>query len=182
MSIKKVNMKFVLAHPDLEDVLIPISSLAARIREGSPSYLQVIIPNYVTYADTILARLQHCRNSELVIYKVLDGVTELEVLTVDLETLRFDRGSLSQSIFLTGHRTFYNQAPKTVTITDAEYIRTGTDTADDETHRIRCSAYNNVSAGDTAIYTYGGETFEFVVELLTLTANSYGFEMEISSG
>lgn len=182
MSIKKVNAKFVLAHSDLGNVVIPINSLTARIREGSPSYLQVIIPDYITYADIILARLQHCRNSELVIYKIIDGTTEIELLTVDLETVRFDRGSLSQSIFLTGHRTFYNQSPQTVTLVDAEYIRTGTDTADDETHRIRCSAYNNVSAGDTVLYSYGGDNFEFVVDLLTLTATNYGFEMEVSSG
>lgn len=182
MSISRVNAKFILSNPDLGSIEIPISSLTARIREGTPSYLQVIIPNYNLYGDTVLSYIEHCRTSELTVYKVLDGTTEIELLTVDLETVRFDRGSIAQSIFLTGHRTFYNQNPQTVTLVDGDYIRTGTDIAIETTHRIRCSAYNNVSAGDTVIYTLGTDTFTFEVVLMTFTATNYGAEMEVSSG
>ena len=174
-------MRFVLSHVTLGNTIIPISSMTARIREGTPSYLQVVVPNFTQYSDTVQTYIEHCRESEMKVYKVIGGTTVYDLVTVDLETIRYDQGSISQSIFLTGHRTFYNQAPKSVTIVDGDYMRSGTDIALETTRRVRCSAYNNVTAGDTVTYVYGADTFTFDVALLTFNSSSYGTEMEVSS-
>jgi len=183
MSVRRINFSFVISHPDLGDVTIPISSFTARIREGSPSYLQVVVPDYNTYANAILSRTTHCRNCELTIYRTLDGdsSTITEVLTVDFENLRADIGSRSQSIFLVGHRTSYNASPRTVTLTDIDYVRYGIDVEEDPTNRVRFSAYLDVTAGDTVEYTLGADAYSFTVGLLTLNATQYDFEQEASS-
>lgn len=163
---------------------IPISSFTARIREGSPSYLQVVVPDYPTYADDILERTTHCRNCELIIHKIKDGDTSnpVEVVTVDFENLRADIGSRTSSVFLVGHRTFYNANPETIVIQDADYLRYGIDVEEDPTNRIRFSAYFDVTAGDAVTYSIGSDIYSYTVELLTLTATQYDFEQEASSG
>lgn len=183
MSIREINFTAQIEHPDLSTLTLPISSFTARIREGDPSYLQIVVPNYQAYADDILDRTTHCRNCQLVVHKILDRDTAnpLEVIRVDFENLRTDQGSKSQSVFLTGHRTFYNASPQTVTLTDVDYVRTGIDVSTGTTHRLRFSAYLNVTAGDTVTYTYGSQAFSFTVQLLTLTATEYDFEQEASS-
>lgn len=184
MSIRKVNFTFVISHPDLGDVTIPVSSLTARIREGSPSYLQVVVPNYTAYSDDILSRTDHCRNCELVINRIQDRDFDnpTEVLRVDFENYRIDYGSRSQSMFIVGHRTFYNPNRQTVALTDTDYVRSGLDRETGETDRIRFTAYLNVTAGDTVTYTLGSESYSFEVSLLTLNASQYDFEQEASSG
>jgi hypothetical protein len=184
MSVREINFKFVLSHPDLGDVTIPISSLTARIREGSPSYLQVVVPNYTEYADDILSRVNHCRDCELIIYKIQDRDTSnpIEILTVDFENVRIDYGSRSQSAFFVGHRTLYNASPQTITLQGVDYLRSGIDIETGTTTRLRFTAYQNVTAGDTVSYTLNGEAYSFEVALLTLNATQYDFEQEASSG
>lgn len=181
MTIRRVNYKFTLEHDDLGDVVIPMSSFTARIREGDPSYLQVVVPNYDLYADDILDRAQHCHDCSLLITKIRDGSEEYDVLRVTFENLRLDIGSTSQTVFLTGHRTFYNPDPQTVTLTDVDYVRTGYDEEQGTDHRIRFSAYLNVSAGDTVNYTVNGDSYSFQVQLLTMNASQWDFEQEASS-
>jgi hypothetical protein len=184
MSVRRTNFTFIISHPDLGDVTVPISSLTARIREGTPSYLQVVVPGYTDYSDDILSRTNHCRNCELVINRIQDGDFDnpTEILRVDFENYRLDRGGRSQSMFIIGHRTFYNPSRQTVTLLDGDYIRSGLDRETGETTRIRFTAYQNVSAGDTVTYTLDSEVYSFEVELLTLNASQYDFEQEASSG
>ena len=183
MSIREINFTAQIEHPDLSTLVIPISSFTARIREGDPSYLQLVVPNYQLYADDILDRTTHCRNCQLVVNKILDRDTDnpYEVIRVDFENLRTDQGARSESVFLVGHRTFYNPSPQTIALTDVDYVRTGIDINTGSDHRLRFSAYLNVTAGDTVTYTYGSQQFEFQVQLLTLTATEYDFEQEVSS-
>lgn len=184
MSVRVINFTFTISHPDLGDVTIPMSSFTARIREGSPSYLQVVVPNYTVYADDILDRATHCRSCELIINKIQDGNTDspIEILRVDFENLRMDYGGRSQSMFLVGHRTFYNASPKTTSLLDVDYIRTGIDIETGTSNRIRFTAYQNITAGDTVNYTLGDDSYSFEVALLTLNATQYDFEQEASSG
>lgn len=182
MSVRQINFTFTISHPDLGDVVIPISSCTCRVREGSPSYLQVVVPNYFIYIDDILDRATHCRSCELVINKIKDRDTDtpIEVLRVEFENLRLDRGSKSQSIFLVGHRMFYNPTPKTVVLTDVDYLRTGIDIETGSTHRLRCSAYLNITAGDIVTYTIDGYDYTLLIDLLTFNATQYDFEQEAS--
>lgn len=183
MSVREINFIAHIEHDNFDDLVIPISSFTARIREGSPSYLQIVVPDYQTYADDILDRTTHCRNCQLVVSKILDRDTDSpsEVLRVDFENLRLDRGSKSQSIFLVGHRTFYNPAAKTVTLLDVDYIRTGIDVETGTDNRLRFTTYVNVTAGDTINYAIGDDSYSFEVQLLTLNASQYDFEQEVSS-
>lgn len=183
MSVREINFTARIEHPDYDDLVLPTSSFTARVREGSPSYLQIIVPDYPTYADDILDRTTHCRGCELVVDKIRDrdATNPTEVIRVDFENLRFDRGSRSQSIFLVGHRTFYNTSPQTITLLDVDYIRTGIDVETGTDNRLRLTAYVNVTAGDTISYTLGQDSYSFIVQLLTLNATQYDFEQEVSS-
>lgn len=183
MSVREINFTAQLEHDDLGTLVLPISSFTARIREGEPSYLQIVVPDYLTYADDILDWTTHCRNCQIVVHKIRDRDTAnpTEVIRVDFENLRTDQGSKSQSVFMTGHRTFYNANPQTVALTDVDYVRTGIDISTGTEHRIRFSAYLNVTAGDTVTYTYGAQQFSFPVVLLTLNATEYDFDQEASS-
>ena len=183
MAIRRLNFTATIEHPDLDDLVLPISSFTARVREGDPSYLQIVVPNYTRYADDILERVTHCRNCQLVIHKIRDNDSDdtYEVIRVDFENLRTDEGSRSQSVFMVGHRTFYNPSPQTVTLYDVDYVRTGIDIETGTDHRLRFTSYINVSAGDTITYTVGNSSYSFQVHLLTLTATEYDFEQEVSS-
>lgn len=183
MAIRRLNFIATIEHDDFDDLVLPISSFTARIREGDPSYLQIVVPNYTKYADDILDRTTHCRNCQIVITKIRDGdsTDTYEVLRVDFENLRTDEGSRSQSVFIVGHRTFYNPSPRTVALYDVDYIRTGIDVVSGTNHRLRFTSYINVSAGDTISYTIGNSSYSFLVQLLTLTATEYDFEQEVSS-
>lgn len=183
MSVREINFTAQLEHDDLGTLVLPISSFTARIREGEPTYLQIVVPNYAAFADDILDYATHCRNCQIVIHKILDRDTDnpIEIVRVDFENLRTDQGSRSQSVFITGHRTFYNSNPQTITLTDVDYVRTGIDISTGVEHRLRFTAYLNVTAGDTVSYVYGSQSFEFQVALLTLTATEYDFEQEVAS-
>lgn len=183
MSVREINFILHIEHDDFDDLVLPMSSFTARIREGTPSYLQVVVPNYLAHADDILDRTTHCRNCQLVVSRVLDRDTDnpTEVLRVDFENLRFDRGSKSQSVFMVGHRTYYNASPQTVTLYDVDYIRTGIDIETGTDNRLRFTAYINVTAGDTVTYNIGEDSYSFEVGLVTLNATEYDFEQEASS-
>jgi hypothetical protein len=183
MTIRRLNFTARIEHQDFDDLILPISSFTARVRYGDPSYLQIVVPNYTLYQDDILDRVTHCRGCQIVIDKIRDEDTDnpYEVIRVDFENLRTDEGNRSQSVFMVGHRTYYNPSPTTVTLQDVDYIRTGIDVETGTDHRLRFTAYTNVTAGDTITYAIGNSTYSFQVQLLTLTATEYDFEQEVSS-
>ena len=101
------------------DVTLPISSFQCRYRNDDPTYLSVVVPG-IAYSTHISAR----PNGELVIYGrlVKNGSVYLqaEIVRVDLESIRFDRGGKSKSISLSGHKTtaWVNQS---ITLTEHTY-------------------------------------------------------------
>ncbi|KKM27866.1 hypothetical protein LCGC14_1570430 [marine sediment metagenome] len=88
----------------LADVVIPMSSFQYRLRDDTPSYLQVIVPG-TDSAGAITAR----SNGDLIIELayLIDGVEHYreQLAAVDFESVRTDEGTKSQSIILSGHRT-----------------------------------------------------------------------------
>jgi len=157
--ITKVRFKFQLKHTLQGDICIPIDSLSARIRSGSPSYLQVTIPDYDTYLAAVSAR---ATNGKMYLYKSVDKGAWALVMWVNLENIYSDRGPVNKSITLSGHRTFSNSSPQTITLSDYTYAYNR------GSNGVRCSVYNTVNPGDTIIY--GASSF--VVDLVTLNVST----------
>lgn len=154
----------------VEDVTIPIKSFQARLRDGDPTYLQVVIPGT---ADTsyISAR----PNGEMVIKQVVvkAGTTQVEqeIVRVDLEDLRLDEGAKSQSITLVGHKT-ETYSPKAVCLTGLTYKRTATG------KRTLRTAIPDLFLRPGDNVTADGETWQ--VGLITLTVDTTQQVMEVT--
>jgi hypothetical protein len=86
------------------DVVIPISSFQYRRRNDEPSYLSVVVPSMSFIAD-VMARANGDMRLELAYAKDGSEVLREIIMEVDYETLRWDEGSVSQSITIEGHRT-----------------------------------------------------------------------------
>ena len=90
--------------PDgVDDVEIPIKSFQARLRSGDPTYLQIVIPG-MDYATQINARQNGVMEVDLA-YLIDDEYTNREtIIRANLEDIRTDKGTINQSISLTGHK------------------------------------------------------------------------------
>ena len=91
--------------PDgLADVVLPMASFQYRLRDDTPSYLQVVIPR-ITDAAVIAARA----NGDMIVEMayLIDGVEQHreQLARVDFENVRVDKGTKNRSATLTGHRT-----------------------------------------------------------------------------
>ncbi len=102
------------------DIMLPCSSINARLRSGAPSYLQVVIPYTADYASAVAAR----PNGDLRLEFDDTGETTT-VATVSLETIQESRGIPSGSIVLTGHRQSTNSSPNSHTI-NVQSLQIGT--------------------------------------------------------
>lgn len=137
------------------DVLeMPISSFQGRFRSGDPSYLSVVIPG-LDLSAAIAAMADPDDPPAISIYMIKnyengESVSGL-IMTVDLEDIRIDEGSSSQSITLSGHRTITNEA-KSVSLTGASYRN-----VTDGLRRYRCAPDLYLRPGDTV--TVNDETF-----------------------
>jgi hypothetical protein len=94
------------------DVEIPITSLQARMRSGSPTYLQVVIPGLSEYETYVTDRPNG--TMEIDVAYMEDGVYALRetIISVALDDIRVDWGPMSKSISLTGRsqKTYANKA------------------------------------------------------------------------
>ncbi len=91
--------------PDgLADVVLPMASFQYRLRDDTPSYLQVVIPR-ITDAAVIAAR----SNGDMIVEMayLIDGVEQHreQLARVDFENVRVDKGTKNRSATLIGHRT-----------------------------------------------------------------------------
>lgn len=153
------------------DLVLPISSMQARYRDGTDSYLSVVIPAGETYADDISDRA----DGEIVLergVKFHDGTQQLvEIIRVDLEDIRDDQGGSKRSLTISGHAVFTNTVPKSITLSNATYRFAGTGKK-----RFRADLDLNLRPGDTAII--GVESI--VVDNITYTVNTRSEIMEIT--
>jgi len=151
------------------DLTLPISSFSARMRQGDPTYLQVVTPG-LDYSEEISNR----SNGQIVVRIGLinDGVIlQLEeIIRVDLETIRLYEGGRNQSIVLTGHLT-ETYAVAEYALEDVSYknVSNGTIT-------IRCGLHKYIRPGCTA--TYDGDTF--TISNISWTVNNIQRAMEVS--
>jgi hypothetical protein len=135
------------------DVVLPIASFQARLSTGEESYLQVVVPDVLTYSAAVTARA----NGQLVLsrgVRLADGAETLaEIARVTLDSIAEDRGGNSASITLAGYRQITNTTPKTRDITGVSYRHTGTGE-----RRYRCTPDAFLVPGDTASFPELGES------------------------
>ena len=140
------------------DVLIPISSFQATLRNGEPSYLACVIPNSTDWEDAVTAR----QNGEIVIqkgYRLADGSLNMEeIARVNFETLRIDRGARNDSATIVGHKTVTATAPKEWAVQGVSYYALQADGK----RRIRAAIDLFLRPGDVVIYG-DGEADSFIV-------------------
>ncbi|MCK9324595.1 MAG: hypothetical protein M0P69_03780 [Bacteroidales bacterium] len=137
---------------DLDDITIPITSCQMRRRDGDPSYMSVVVPDYDEYLADISAR----SNGHLVFsggYKLSDGTSEVvEIARVDLEDITPNAGARSRAITLMGHQSAYTLVTEERVITGA-----GTRSVYDGVLSFRTDVDLDLNPGDTAIVD--GESF-----------------------
>ena len=177
--ITKVLYRFELNHVTFGPTTIPIANFSARLREGDQdSYLQATIPNFTLYSSTITDYVTDCRDSYMTLYKRLysstspSSYTEYTLLTVDVESVDIEEGSISNSIVLTGHRATWNTAPTTRTVVVPNYIKRGLTTDLSYTYRVRCGVSNIIYPSDTVVVTSGSSSYSFIATLVSLTSTS----------
>jgi|GEM_PF-4526862 len=106
------------------DYILPPSNISARLRSGSPSYLQATIPYTDDYATAISDR----PNGDLLLQHVLlesaGSETLTDICTVDFETVQPSLSVNSKSLVLVGHRQTTNSSPGSHTVS-ALSLQTG---------------------------------------------------------
>lgn len=137
-------------------VLTGVKSVAIRLRQGEPSYLQAVMVYDDAALDALLAR----PNGDVVAYMIAsaNGVEILReaLLNAAYDSTRFDRGGDSQSITLVGYRTqSFGGAAVPVPLAEV----TTESMAATGLMRYRCARPDfYLKPGDTA--TYGSVSFE----------------------
>ena len=146
----------------ITDLYLPMSSFQSRIRNGEPTYLEVVIPNALDYIDEISTR----STGDIVVEKGLmypGGTSDyLELVRVDFESAPYDLGATNQTIRLSGHKTVTNTAPKVVTLRNVSGVSLQTDGK----RRVRCAVDFLARAGDTVTWDNGSDSM--VAGMLTL--------------
>ncbi|MBN1664832.1 MAG: DUF2341 domain-containing protein [Deltaproteobacteria bacterium] len=152
----------------LDDLLLPISSFQARLKSGDPSFMSVVVPG-TDYASDITVRA----NGDLTTYivkSVGESRVREKIMTVDLEDIRLDKGSDSQSITLSGHRT-HTYETKTVNFDSIFY-----EAQYSGKRRYRLPPDLYLRPGDTAVVN--GEPV--TVDMITWAVSPLSFMMEIA--
>jgi len=171
-SIARVTYQFTLTGaPDgVDDVIIPISSIQGRSRDGAPTYLSAVVPT-MDYAAQISAR----PNGQMILsrgYRLVDlATTWREIIRANLDSIRIDQGARSASVTLTGYATITNQDPKTVTISGASYRNIGADGK----RRYRCPVDMWLRPGDTAVVN--GESITVATISYTISPRTENMEI-----
>ena len=157
------------------DVVIPISSFQATLRNGDPSYLACVIPNSTDWEAAVTAR----PNGEIVIqkgYRLADGSTNLEeIARVDFETVRIDRGARNDSATIVGHKTVTATAPKEWAVQGVSYYALQADGK----RRIRAAMDLFLRPGDVVIYG-AGDADSFIVGRISYFVYVNWAVMEVS--
>jgi len=155
-----------------DDIEIPIQSLQARKRTGEATYLSVVIPG-IEYLESINDRT----NGDLVIEMAyfISGAEQLreEILRVDLENIRYDKGARNRSITLSGHRT------ETFAVNLVDMENPGYKYLSDGRLRYRFPEINPwLNPGDTCVVAAEGD--EFRVDYITYIISDAQKFMEVS--
>ncbi len=157
----------------LDDLVIPVSSIQMRRRDGDPTYIAVVVPS--SDYDTDEAAISARSGGVMVVkrgFRFQDGREQLEEIgRATLESVGGSKTATRGEFNLTGHKTLTNQAPKTVALTGASYRN-----LTDGKRRYRCLPHNFLQPGDTVVIN--GESF--TVGVITYTIGTDGERMEVS--
>jgi hypothetical protein len=152
-------------------LVLPVSSIQLRYRNGSQSYLSVVVPDGLVYADGVASRSSGVLKLERGA-KFADGSTQyFDLIQVDLETISDDGGGNNRSLTLSGHATYTNDAPKVIALQNVTFRHSGT-----TRRRFRASIDFNLRPGDTAVAN--GESI--IVGMLTYMVSARGEFAEIT--
>lgn len=154
---------------DLDDLLMPISSFQATLRETGESLLSVVVPG-----NDLAEGIANRPNGNIVVkmvktYDTGNTITET-ICSVPFDHLRIDEGSTSISCTLSGYGT-WGGSPKAVTLTGASYACT-----DDGNRRYRCKPDLFLRPGDTV--TIDGVSY--VAARITWAIGESNETMEVS--
>jgi len=155
------------------DVLLPITSLTARRRDGSQSYLSVSIPYTAAIAQEITDRPQ----GEVVVTRQIGvgaSAQVAEIARAESYIIDSTEGANSSSITLTGYQTASNPAPQIVNLIGLQVANSRAGQ-----RRFRCRMNNSLRPGDTAVFTERGDE-QYVVGLITVTVNLTQSIMEVT--
>jgi len=157
------------------DLVLPISSFQARIRNGVPTYLEVVVPNASIYADDIADRT----TGDIVVSKGAslfpDGtINYAEIARADFDSLQIDQGGTAYTIRLSGHQTTTYASPATRALTDISTVSQQVDGK----RRVRCGVNFLVRPGDTV--TWNGGDDSMTAGMITLTVSVLQQIMDIT--
>ena len=156
------------------DIVLPVSSITIRLRDGDPTYCGVVVPNVDDNEDYINDR----PNGQIVInrgYEYTDGSQSIaEICRVDLEDVAYDKGINKSSFQISGHITESNGAPTTFDIRPIQTLSMQSNGA----RRVRSQPKFFLRSGDTVIYGDSGESF--TAGLITISVNINIDRMEVT--
>lgn len=156
----------------VEDLTLPIKNFQTRLRDGSPTYCGIVVPNVERYIDDIITR----KNGEIVIQKGVHYNSGekifVELVRVNLDGIGYDIGAKSNSISLSGHKTTQNTSPKTIRF---EKIQTESLQKNGQ-GRIRTDVDFFIKPGDLVVW---GDK-KMTAELITITVGHRISRMEIT--
>lgn len=157
------------------DLILSISSFQARIRSGTPTFLEVVVPNATAYADDIADRT----TGEIVVGKAAaiwtDGtIYYAEIARADFESLATDQGPTAYTARLSGHQTTTYAEARTRALSNVSTLSMQADGK----RRIRCAVDFIARPGDTVTWNNGDDSM--VVGFITLTVSDMQQIMDIT--
>lgn len=168
--MSKTFYKCILTGADdsLTDLVLPISNFSARLKSGTPSYMEVTVPNALDYIDGIAAR----PNGDIVVYHGLqeDGaaIDWNEIARVNFELAPYDKGAESKTVRISGYKQTTYSSPSTVALTGVS----GESLQSDGKMRVRAQVDYVVRPADTVTWNSG--TDSMVAGMITLTVSAEG--------
>lgn len=146
------------------EVFTPLYSFSVRLRQSTPSYLQVSIP-YSYYPN-----ISGLTSGLITIYKSINSSSYFKYMYVDLETITPYIGSENKSVSITGHKTITFPSDY-VRIDGIEYQSLDSD----GNQVIRCSPYYTIKP-NCSIYAMG-KIFTVGSVMLSVSPSTYTHEI-----
>ncbi|WP_028575023.1 hypothetical protein [Desulfonatronovibrio hydrogenovorans] len=159
----------------LNELPLSISSLHARMRDGQPTYVNVVVPGITqNLIDAIESRV----GGDLVIYSGVRTIAGQdiveELINSKLESFRYDLGGRSGSGTLVGYMVQTTTTSKVVDVTGVtSYSKQGTGK-----RRIRCEPSFFIRPGDVARYG-PADGDKLIVGMITLNVSTRNIFMDL---
>lgn len=108
---------------DIGEYRLAMSSFQGRVRSNGQDYLSIVIPNGFQYVSALEEQV----GTDMIITRggtvpATGATIESELLRAPLETIRYDRGAVSNSVTLVGHRDVVLGTSNGVAVQDIVFI------------------------------------------------------------